>query len=1425
MTQLPNASPPRCILHTFGNSKLRLFILCFFYLGRIYAKQWFVSRYNGNSALDCGREATRPCKTINQATSRANDGDVINIDGAGTLRDPYSCEAEPTGTGLVMRSYNTQAYIACESNSFRFSCDVTVNASSVVTLKGLTFVNTSLRIDGCSLKMADCSFMTCSNVGLSLNFARNVTGNVDLDGCSFQSNSAGSLKISGTSLNVTVLNSSFASNKLGNVNDTVLAISAQNEQAQQIGRLTVYFKNITVLQNICPSSSCFEIIAGINGKLALEMYQVTFEDNKSGESILDVQNSSHVKVEMKSTQFKKNVGRAVKLHHGNTLELKIMNGTFAGNKLQRKYSNGGAVFVSGFTQKAFVSLSRSHFSFNTAGNGGACAFVDIFYLMLDVESCHFIQNEAWIAGGAVAVGSYHGFKIEKNASLNIRSSHFCENIVEAYNHTHSNMHDFKSGITEPVGIEGGGAISLYVNQVHNLSLENSTFIGNAAKRTNSGAIQARLITLYTAAVLRNCQFIRNSGKEFSGTLRLTVSTSIFRPQIIIQNSTFIENNGSSFYDIYLSACYVLITSCTIQRNSGGGINFGTVPLNVVLEDSVISDNIKFVFDLYKVTADTSSCHGTTYEFKNTSFLNNKCTGRSSLFRVSLFVSQGSLLFDRSTFRNNFCESGVVKISVRPSALFISVINDSSLTINNTEFHGNSGVSESALTILNVKVISILNSNFTDNFGSTDGSHLRVQMLSSELTIYKTNFYQSKKSQVFLSSREQPYNGFLTVTSLGNISIRESSFVLDPFSVINVNLIFVKGASGVVMNNSVIQTPLSTKLHLHNFTHWELGQTSKQVITSFSLVTESCPVGTYSINRGTSEGFTIKNNVHCLPCPAGGNCTYSLSARPNFWGYPMGNNVHFKLCPQGYCCPVANQSCAYQNKTYLHSGCKGNRTGILCGKCKKDFTETLFSANCLPIKDCTHFWYFIIVFICTSSFAMFLVRKPPVFEIVMKNLTWFLPRHRKKNQNGYNSLESDAKPNSSSSSGLLKSLFYFYQIAGVMTASYYGVSAVIKNNILFPVISLLDFKISVNNDWSICPYPGITPLLKTLSQLAAVTATFLSIPAFYLLHSGLNKLRKRTPVLPPCGPYLGATLEILLLGYSAATGTAMKLRNCVQIQHVSRWFYDAEITCPQWWQDASLAAIVVFLVPFILTLYFASLQLYQGHISAKIFLLACVFPLPYLLLAFIAYVNKVISKSRTGQEMKCKSSIAAYREENDEASRSTVEHSVLEVLTAPFRKPQGDRPGKIHWESVLIGRRFLLIMIGYSLEHAFLRSVCLTILCVVFLLHHMYRKPFVHFRDNLAETVSLTTLIVIGVLNVSLASYYLMGIESSGVQSQYVRIFLLTEAVLLGLIPFLFAVFVSLSLVSQLVRLMIILIKAARRLVLKSESYERIGLLS
>ncbi|XP_078381631.1 uncharacterized protein LOC144664395 isoform X2 [Oculina patagonica] len=1379
--------------------------------GNVSAKEWFVSRLHGSSALDCGLQSSLPCKTIHKATSRAFDGDVINIDGAGTSHDPYPCESNSIGekeqsrsktASVIMRSYNTRAFIACKNNSFRFSCDSSVNASNGVSLRGITFVNTALHLDECSLKMTDCSFVNGSNGAVSLNFSQKSAGNIDLDVCSFQNNSASGLKISGNSVNLIISNSSFTKNKLYNESDTLLTMSAQTSQVQEIAKFTVNFTNITVSQNNCSGLACFEIVAGVKGKLILEMNQVTFEDNKAGESILDIRNSSNAYVEFKSTHFTKNAGRAVNLHNNNMLELQIAKGTFVENEIGQR-GNGGAVSVSGFAQKAFVSLLRSDFRSNKAESGGACSFQDMFLLILDIDSCHFVQNEAWVTGGAITVGIYYS-SAQNNATIDIRNSHFRGNILQS--------------VSKEAG--GGGALTLYMLHAQSLSLTNSTFKGNKAKGMNTaGAIHAFMATLYRDAVVSNCEFIRNSGDSGISAIQLVVSGSLFQSRIIMQNSTFFENKGSGRLDISFVSSVLIISSCKIQNNSGGGIYFGTK--DILVENSIISDNVNFQLYLYTETAVGRIGNRSKYQFKNVSFLNNNCTAKSSIFRVSVYEGQNFLLFQANTFLNNFCKSGVVKISVLSSDRCSPiVVSNHRVTINNTEFRGNSGVTESTLTILDVEKVDIQNSNFANNFGGIDGSHMRVQMRTNgELTIYKTNFYQFEKSQVYRASNEKPYNGFLTVASAGNMSIRESSFVLDPPSRDGKILILVKGVHKVVMNDSVqIKSPVSSKLLLHNFSHLEERPNSKTQITSFSLITEPCPIGTYSINRGSSKGFTIRDNPKCLPCPTNGNCTSSLSARHNFWGYPIGNKVHFKLCPQGYCCPAVNQTCAYHSSSYLHSGCQGNRTGILCGRCKRDFSETLFTTNCLPVEDCTHWWYLIIIFIFIISFALFLIRKPPVVEILMTNLTWFLPRLRGKAHDDYNSLDSEAKTDSSSSSsGFLKILFYFYQIAGVLTASYYGVSGVLKDNIALPVISLLDFKMSVNNDWRICPFPGITSLSKTLFQLAAVTAILLSIPAIYLLHSGLNKLRKRTPVLPPSGPYLGATLEILLLGYSAATGTAMKLLKCVEIQHVSRWYYDAEITCNQWWHTAAILGIALYLVPFIFALYFASFQLYRGQISAKSFILVCFFPLPYLLLLLIAYVVKVI---RHCQEIKSPCSIF-YREDGKDTYFSfTTGHPVLEVLTAPFCKPEGNRlSGRIHWECVLIGRRFILIVIGSVLKHAFLRSVCLTILCLFFLLHHVSRKPFVQFRDNFAETVSLTSLVVIAILNVGVTSYYSEGTEARGVQAQYVQSFLLTEAILLCAVPLVFAVFVSFSLISQLVRLVIIVIRAARRVNLKSETYK------
>ena len=605
--------------------------------------------------------------------------------------------------------------------------------------------------------------------------------------------------------------------------------------------------------------------------------------------------------------------------------------------------------------------------------------------------------------------------------------------------------------------------------------------------------------------------------------------------------------------------------------------------------------------------------------------------------------------------------------------------------------------------------------------------------------------------------------------------------------------------------------------LQTYTHHE-GVTKELVWIS----TERCPVGTYSILRGKQSGYSAKELVNCYRCPVGGNCSSSLAAQPNFWGYPVNkDSVSYQLCPEGYCClPSVDNKCSYDNNSYLHSGCQDNRTGILCGQCKQNFTEGLFTTECVRAKDCTHSWYLVVFLALTFLFALYLVGKPPVFEWVGKQLTWFIPRRAEEND------QESVSPNY----GFLKIIFYFYQVAGVLTVSSYGVEHLLRNEIVLPVTNLFNLKLYANTNWKICPWPIFTPLLKTVFQLVTVMTIFFWIPVLYLLRSGLNKSRKREPTFPPAGPYLGAVLEIMLLGYSAVAGTIAQLLRCVSIQEVHRWYYDAQYVCwHQWWQIVADFVIALYLFPFMFTLSVGSVQLQRAEISEKKFLLAIILPLPYILFVLYDCVKKKTTQradyqipltagSVHNEEHDTNSStsmraslleegapptaVPLHDEEHDTNSSTSIRGSLLEeeeipptadlvhnevhkvlleVLCGPFTKLQDNQPqGKIYWEGVLIGRRFFIIAIGCLLsEHALLRSVFLTILCLIYLVVHIYLKPFAQRRANFTETVSLATLVIIGVINVGLAS---ARSDVSGINHRYFSILLMLEAALLGVVP-------------------------------------------
>ena len=1360
----------------------------------------------------------------------ACDGDIINIDGTGTSRDPYPCQSEKglNLTGLVLRSYKSRAFISCRTNGFQFFCGM---ASRGVILKEITFVNTSIHLCECSLNVVACSFMNSSVPTLTLKYDEYfVVRNVQLNGCIFRNNSASSVTIYGySSVDLHVSNSTFVSNKIHSEGDAILNMSIQNLYGNQ-SSIKANFTDLRVSHNNCSGQACFRVFAGINGTdLVLVMERVLFESNVAEVNILDVHGFSNGYTDFKSTQFLENTGRAVKIHNGDSIDLKIERSIFSGNgipysriKPEWNYdeSNGGAVLVDGFTQDALVSLHGSKFNSNKGGSGGACAFVNILQsLLVDIKNCQFVRNEGRFSGGAVAVGSFSKL-LDYSDSICIHDSDFSGNklLMDACGELDC----------------GGGAVALYVLHMGNLSIVNDTFTDNRAEGKTSGAIHAEVVRLYSDVEILNCEFLRNWATELTSTLALYFPDSS-QPRVTLQNLTFINNSGcvnnsiDAPSDILINPGngYVVLRSSKIQKNSGGGfqVAFASHERNLggnvsfVMENTLISENIHFLM-LIRIDGPAFQ---PVYHLKNVSFVNNNCnTGYGwSCIHLAALNSNCSFHLEQSTFLNNLGPSGVIRIVSSPPAISNTKFRT---IINNTEFRNNSGGDTCILELLDVYATEIQNCNFTDNFGGVVSSHIRI--FPGKLTFWNNTFYQSAESQVLYgvggkSKDLVAFSGFLAVTQSESVEIRNSSFILDPFSAEGKAIVVVEGAGEGILDDSVqITSPINTKLNmrrLQTYTHHE-GVTEELVWIS----TERCPVGTYTIRRGKQSGYSVKELVNCYRCPVGGNCSSSLAAQPNFWGYPVNkDSVSYQLCPEGYCClPSVDNKCSYDNTSYLHSGCQDNRTGILCGQCKQNFTEGLFTTECVRAKDCTHSWYLVVFLPLTFLFALYLVEKPPVFEWVGKQLKWLIPRCAEEND------QESVSPNY----GFLKIIFYFYQVAGVLTVSSYGVEHLLRNEIVLPVTNLFNLKLYANTNWKICPWPIFTPLLKTVFQLVTVMTIFFWIPVLYLLHSGLNKSRKREPTFPPPGPYLGAVLEIMLLGYSAVAGTIAQLLRCVSIQEVHRWYYDAQYVCwHQWWQIVADFVIALYLFPFMFTLSVGSVQLQRAEISEKKFLLTIILPLPYILFVLYDCVKKKITQradyqipltasSVHNEEHDTNSSpsmraslleegapptaVPVHDEEHDTNSSTSIRGSLpeeeeipptadlvhnevhkvlLEVLCGPFTKLQDNQPqGKIYWEGVLIGRRFFIIAIGCLLsEHALLRSVFLTILCLIYLVVHIYLKPFAQRRANFTETVSLATLVIIGVINVGLAS---ARSDVSGINQRYFSILLMLEAALLGVVP-------------------------------------------
>lgn len=986
---------------------------------------------------------------------------------------------------------------------------------------------------------------------------------------------------------------------------------------------------------------------------------------------------------------------------------------------------GGAIFIDDWTAEYNLTIKRTNFTNNSAnGPGGAISIMSPMHTgsqvhsekYLIIEGSRFVNNSTPAPGGAICVGYTTG-----RHNLTIQNTYFKANHA--------------SGPGGAVYVQNAGNRESHAHNTNFIIIESSGFADNTATAP-AGAIYITGGSAGQNITIKNSCFSNNNASDRGGAISLDNKSP--GNYLTINDTSFTENVASSpggaiflwmnFKKLIMSN--VTIRNCKSARAVGGGLYVQTTnKLRIVVERCL--------------------------------FLNN-----SSPASVG-----GAILLSMPL--DELEDPGCIKKNLPTK--FPEWDYKSKLLFKDTTFEYNTALIGGAVHLDNGKTV-FQNCSFVDNFASAVGGTIYAAERSTSVVIRDSFFVQSK-TEVISHLKTFSKSSFIHTESAGPLVVQNTT--LNARHNAAGNSLVTIGKGGPVDfgedNLTVLYCPVGSEMQFLNFSNTITTTTKdfscKVRVTGLDYSCLPCPGGLYSLQRGQIHGTHLSPGFQCLICPFGANCSKNIVAKPNFWGFEVSKNpptLKFTICPMGYCSPNERLD------PLDYNGCQGNRSGILCGRCKPGFTETLYSPHCRPIGECTDYWFWPVAVLYVLILALYLTFKPPVLSWIKRQILWF------------KSPEPASTQGPEFDTGYLKIGFYFYQAGNLLLVSSSHSKSLLKTYFLDPIVGLFNFQQKVSPSYGfVCPFPGFTVATKYLFSTFHVFGTLLMVCLLYSLHFGFQKMRCSDS--PRVGPYVGGILQILLLGYTILGSVSFDLLRCVPIGSKRRLFYDGNVVCLQWWQYVCIAFIVTFVVPFGLMLFWGSMKLHREALSVKRFMLACVFPLPFL-----------IHWTFTGL-------LGSSSDRNFPSSLHLTE-SVEKVLYDPFKRPVDGKGGALSWESVLIGRRLILIIVKAVVSDPFSRIMLMTFFSFLVLLHHLAKQPFRDSKANTVETVSLLSLTVLGMINLFPAAFMSLAVTSTGPFTDWLNICSWMELAILGFVPSVCILFIAIFVVSQLGRLLFLVCK-------------------
>lgn len=941
------------------------------------------------------------------------------------------------------------------------------------------------------------------------------------------------------------------------------------------------------------------------------------------------------------------------------------------------------------------------------------------------------------------------------------------------------------------------------------NFRSTTFVGNAKDDTTSYGISLQTVDMIQLNI-QGCYF-----RHFHEGISLTLKSSFYN--IHINSSYFTDIKGQVIIakfmeDTNTKNSTFLITNSTFLENRG----FFSSSLHLV----GTSSNSQKQLD---ITAHIDQCL----------FLNNEGL---ALFGT-IYANRVFLEISNAYFENNV--AGEQHGTVQGFGGAIYVETDTTVHVVNSTFNNNTSTgfggavfSRGSFSCINCTFFGARSNVFRPLLGD-------ILYATSELTLTNTTW----RSTAMDANKYKPliwHPGSPTVESW-KISVNGYFDVICPAGH-NIS------ESGVVRNI----TDLTTRL---------------------TLSCKPCPRSKYSLTSGSlsvvqNNGMItkhVKKVASCYNCKYGGVCRYgSIRPQANYYGFKTSDEsgeVFFMSCPTGYCCKG--------NECQRYDSCERHRRGFLCGQCKKGLGENLINSSCVDPEECDDLWWLLPIYlICGVVYIFFFMYLDHISEFVRSQLLWWerhLPFHQDLTdyekvhidgsvsnlhdesgvgRDGMSGTSGEAPGTSTGQrfrayTGLpddnimifdrngrrykrpdvftdfVQLTFYFFQMFLLIRMRESIVLEYVMTELRSIYSSIFTMSIETNSHpFVVCPIPYLTAVSKLL---LIKSFSFYVLGLMFSMHGVIYLIQLfkddwNTEIVIHVSIRLKvATIRILQLAYATLTTTVMTLVSCVSIGgRRSVLLVDGSIACYKWWQIATFVVVIGWVAPFPATLVYSLVHLKNNVITYREFILAWIFPLPYLIWCFWRWYDQT-----------CRSTdhvdTARRVMEGDIVECETeMDQSIYEILyriESPYKGTgnhllENERreyeniniPEPAFWSGVLIGRRLILIIVFTFIQAPVLRLYIALILCLAYLVHHLYYQPYLNTISNVVETVSSSILVVFCSMNLFFAYSYVSDLAPEMADKDIALLFRWFEAVLLVILPSIVAVIFLLLVLTRLLTL-------------------------